>query len=171
MPLISCEISLDLTWSIKCVISSVVGITEFKITYTKLYVHIITLSTGDNVKLLKKYESCFKKTINWNKYHPKFKTFPQERYLNYLIDPSFQGVNWLFVLPFENKIDREVHTKCYLPTEEIKDYNVIIDGRNFVDQPIKNDFKTYCYIRKIATGQGDYYTTGYLVDYNYFKEH
>ena len=57
---------------------------------------------------------------------------------------------------------REVHTKCYLPIEEIKDYNIIIDWRNFFDN-----------IRKIETGQGDEYTTGccILLDYNYLKEH
>ena len=120
---------------------------------------------------MKQLKSCFKRTINWNKYHPKFKTFPQNRYLYYLIDPSFQGVNRRFVLPFENEIDKKVHTKYYLPTEEVKDYNIIIDERNFFDQPIKNDFKTYDNIRKIATGQGDDYTTGCLLDYNYFKEH
>ena len=59
-----------------------------------------------------------------------------------MIDPSFQWVNRLFVLLFENETDGEVHTKYYLPTEEIKDFNVIIDGRNLFDQPIKNDFKT-----------------------------
>ena len=64
----------------------------------------------------------------------------------------------------------EKYTKN-LPTREIKDYNVIIDGRNFFDQPIKNDFKTYDNIRKIATGQGDDYTTGCLLDCPYFKEH
>ena len=74
-------------------------------------------------------------------------------------------------LPFENETDTEVHTKYHLPTKEIKDYNVIIDEKNFFDQPIKNDFKTYDNIRKIATGQGDDYTTGCLLDYNYFKEH
>ena len=53
---------------------------------------------------------------------------------------------------------------------EIKDYNVMIEGRNFSDQPIKNDLKTYDNIRKIATGQGDDYTTGCLLDYPYFKK-
>ena len=120
---------------------------------------------------MKQLESGFKRTINWYKYHPKFKTFPQNRYFNYLIDPSFQAVNRLFVLPFENETDREVHTKYFLPLEEIKDYNVIIDERNFFDQPIKNDFKTYDNIRKISTGQGDDYITGCVLDYNYFKEH
>ena len=124
----------------------------------------MTLSTEDNVKLLKQLESGFKRTINWNKCHPKFKAFPQDRYLNYLIDPSFQGVNRLFLLPFKSETDRQVNTKYYLPTEKIKDHNVIIDGRNFFDQPTENDFKTYDNIGKIVTGQD-------LLDYNYFKKH
>ena len=47
----------------------------------------------------------------------------------------------------------------------------MIDGRNFFDQPIENDLKTYYNIRKIATGQGDDYTTGCLLDYTYFKKY
>ena len=124
-----------------------VEVTVFKITDTKLYVHAVTLSTEDNVKLLQQLESGFKRTITRNKYRPKFKKFPQNRCLNCLIDPSFQGVNRLFLLPFENETDREVHTKCYLPNEEIKGYNVIIDGKNFFAKPITNDFKTYDNIR------------------------
>ena len=58
----------------------------------------------------------------------------------------------------------------YLPKVEIKDYNIKIDGRNLFDQPINNDIKTYGNIRKIANDQGDDYTTGYLLDYPYFKE-
>ena len=112
---------VSITWSKKCVTSSTVGITDFEITDTKLYVLIATLLTEYNVKLLKQLESGFKKTINWNIYHPEFKTFPRNRYLNYLIDSSFQGVNRLFVLPFENEADKEVHTKYDLPTEELKD--------------------------------------------------
>ena len=139
MSLINCGISLDLTWSKKCVISTAVGKTEFTITDTKLYVPVLTLSTEDNVKLLKQLETILKEQlIGIN--HPNFKTIPQNRYLNYLTDPSFQGVNRLFVLPFENEIDREVLTRYYLPTEEIKDYNVMIDGRKIFDQAIRNDF-------------------------------
>ena len=74
MPSINCEISLNVTWSKKCVISSAVEKTEFKITDTKLYVPIVTLSTEDNVKLLKQLESVFKRTVNWNKYQPQLKT-------------------------------------------------------------------------------------------------
>ena len=70
-----------------------------------------------------------------------------------------------------NITDRELHTIDYLPNAEIKDYIVIIDGRNLFDQPIQNNLKTYDNISKIATGQGDDYTTGCLRDFNYFKEH
>ena len=71
---------------------------------------------------------------------------------------------------FEIKNGRTSHSEYYLPKVEIKDYSVKIDGKNFIDQPISNDIKTYENIRKIATGQGDDYTTACLLDYPYFKE-
>ena len=80
------------------------------ITETKLYVPVVTLSTQDNAKLLQQLKSGFKRTINWNKYESNIKTFAQNRYLNYLINPSFQGVNRLFVLSFENEDDRTSHS-------------------------------------------------------------
>ena len=86
------------------------------------------------------------------------------------MNPSFQGVNRLSVLSFENENDRTSHSTYYLPKVEIKDYNVMIDGRNFFDQPVNSMSKTYKNIRKIATGKGDDYTTGSLLDYPYFKE-
>ena len=86
--------------------------------------------------------------------------------LDYLIDPSFYGVNRRFLLSFESTADRTVHTKYYLPTVEIKDYNVMIDGQNFFDQPAKNNLRTYDNIKKVATGQDDDYTTSCLFDYN-----
>ena len=122
---------------------------------TKLYVTVVTLSTQDNAKLLQQLKSCFKRTINWNKYESNIKTFPQNRYLNHLINPSFQGVNRLFVLSFENEDDRTSHSTYYLPKVELKDYNVIIDGKKCFDQPINSMTKTYEDIRKIVTGQGD----------------
>ena len=82
MALINCEISVDLTQSKKYVISSAVGKTEFAVTDTKLYVPALTLSTVDNVKLLKQLESGFKRTVKWNKYQPKLEKLPQKRYLN-----------------------------------------------------------------------------------------
>ena len=86
------------------------------------------------------------------------------------INPSFQGVNRLFVLSSENENDRTSHSNYYLPKVQIKDYNVMTDGKNLFDQPINSVNKTYENIRKTATGQGDDNTTGCLLDYSYFKE-
>ena len=83
-----------------------------------------------------------------------------------MIDPSFQGVNRLFVLSFENENDRTVHTKYYLPTVENKDYTAMIDGKSFFDKQVKSSVRTYDNIRKIATSQEDDYTAGCLLDYN-----
>ena len=98
--------------------------------------------------------------INWNKCESSAKTYARNRYLNHLINPSFQGVNRLFVLSFENEDQRQSHSIYYLPKVEIKDYKVMIDDKNFFYQPINSMTKTYENIRKIATGQGDDYTTG-----------
>ena len=171
MPLINCEAELILTWSKNCVGTNSTGKRKFKTKETKLYIPVVTLSTQDNIKLLQQLKSNFKRKINWNKYESSIKTFAQNRYLNYLINPSFQGVNRLFVLSFENEDDRISHSTYYLPKVEIKDYNVMIDGRNFFDQPINSMNKTYENIRKIATGKGDDYTTGCLLDYPYFKDY
>ena len=100
MLLINCEVKLILTWSKDCVITNSTGEGKFAITETRLYVPVVTLSTEDNEKLLQQLQSGFKKTINWNKYESSTKTFAQNRYLNYLINPRFQGVNRLFVLAF-----------------------------------------------------------------------
>ena len=170
MPLINCEVNLILTWSKDCVITNSTGEGKFAITETKLYVPVVTLLTKDNAKLLQQLKSGFKKTVSWNKYESSIKTFAQNTYLNYLINPSFQGAKRLFVLSFENENDRTSHSTHYLPKVEIKDYNVTIDGRNFFDQPINSMSQTYENIRKIANGKGDDYKTGCLLDYPYFKE-
>ena len=87
-----------------------------------------------------------------------------------MVEPSFQGVNRLFVLAFENDTLRTSHTALYLPNIEIKNYNVMINGENFFDQPIKDNKLTYENIRKVAIGKGDNYTTGCLLDYPYFRD-
>ena len=92
------------------------------------------------------------------------------RYLNHLVDPSFQGVNRLFFLSFETEKGRTPHSNYCLPKVEIKDYNVMIAGKNIFDQTINNDYKTHENILKIATDKGDDYTTGCLLDYPFFKE-
>ena len=165
MPLINCEVNLELTWSGDCIITNSTGEGKFAITETKRYVPVVTLSTQDNAKLLQQLKSGFKRTIDWNKYESSVKSFAQNRDLNYLVNPSFQAVNRPFVLSFENENHRTSHSTYYLPKVEIKDYNVMIDGRNFFDQPIYSMTKTYETIRRIATGQGDHYTISCLLDY------
>ena len=124
----------------------------FAITDTKLYVPVVTLSTQDNEKLLEQLKSVFKRVINWNKYLSKTELLVQHPNLNLLIEPSFQGVNRLFVLAFENDTQRISHTGSYLPNVEIKNYNFMINGENFLDQPIKINKVTYENIRNISTG-------------------
>ena len=130
----------------------------------------MTLSRQENTKLLQQLKSGFKRVINWNKYLSKPKLLRINPNLNYLIEPSFQGVNRLFVLAFENDAQRTSHANYYLPNVEIKSYNIMINGENFFDQPIKNNRITYENIRKIATGQGDDYTTDFLLDNSYFMD-
>ena len=97
-----------MAWSKDCVITNSEDEGKFAITETKIYVPVVTLSTKDNAKLLQQLqlESGFKRTINWNKYESSPKTYAQNRYLNHLINPSFQGVNIIFVLSFENEDQR-----------------------------------------------------------------
>ena len=170
MPLINCEVNLILTWSSTCVTNNSNGAGTFAITNTKLYVHVVTLSTQENAKLLQQLKSGFKRTINWNKYLSKPELLAQNPNLNHLVEPSFQGINRFFVLAFEGVAQRIVHTGYYLPNVEIKYYNVMINGESFFDQPMKNNKVTYENIKKIATGQGDDYTTGCLLDYPYFMD-
>ena len=133
MPLINCEVNLILTWSEDCVISSATGENKFKTTDTKLYVPVVTLSIQDKTNLLQQLKSVFKRTINWNEYQTKESIEGQNKCLDFLIYPSFQGVKRSFVLRFENEGDRKVQTGYYLPKVEIKDYDVMVDGKIFFD--------------------------------------
>ena len=113
----------------------------FAITDTKLYVPVVTLLTQDNAKLLQQLKSGFKRVINWNKYLSKPELLAQNPRLNHFVEPSFQGVNRLFILAFENDTERTSAKGYYLPNVEIKDYNLMINGENFFDQAIKNNMK------------------------------
>ena len=171
--LINCEINLILTWSSTCVLIATNTPNQnatFEITDTKLYVPVVTLSTQENTKFFQQLKSGFKRVINWNKYLSKPELLAQNPNLNHLAEPNFQGINRLFVLAFENDDDRTSDEQYYLPTVEIKDYNIMINGENFFVQPIKNNKVTYENIRKIALGQGDDNTTGCFLDYPYLLD-
>ena len=138
MPLINCEVNLILTWSSTCVTTNSTGVGTFETTDTKLYVPVVTLSTQDNSKLLQQLKSGFKRTVSWKIYLSKPKLLTRNPNLNHLVEPSFQGVNRLLALAFENDAQRTSHSGYYLPNVEIKNYNVMINGENFFDLPIKN---------------------------------
>ena len=140
MLLFNCEINVVLTWSNRCfIIENLIAGQEptFTITGTKIYVPDVTLSTQDNAKLLEQLKSGFKRIINWNNYEPKVTVQEQSRYLDLLSNPSFQGVNRLFVSSFEKNGGRTSHTNYYLSLVKIKDYNLVTDELNFFDQPVK----------------------------------
>ena len=142
MSLINCEVNLILTWSSTCVLISTNIPNQhatFAITDTRLYVPVVTLSTQENTKFLQQLKSGFKRVINWNKYLSKPELLALNPNLNHLVEPSFQGVNRLFVLAFQNGDNITSDEQYYLPTVEIKDSNIMINGENFFDQPIKNN--------------------------------
>ena len=177
--MISFKIHLELNWTKNCIISSVAGATTFKITSTKFYVPLVTLSTKDNANLTKQLNEGFKKSAYCNEYKSKIETknLDANNVTRFPLDASFQGVNRLFVLAFDNtnngdnKVERNSHRKYFMLRVEITNYNVLIDGRNFYDQPISDQIKKYDEIRKIATGKRNDCTTGCLLDYQYFKNY
>ena len=104
---------------------------ELKITDTKLYVPLITLSSQDNATLLKQVESGFKRTIISIKYQSKKTNQVPNKYLHFLIDPNFQGLYRLFVLSIKHDDGWENYKQHYLPTVEMKYHNVMSDRTNF----------------------------------------
>ena len=185
IPLINCEITLILSWYKECVlvgrafrgppaaaanrINSPTS-AKFEITDCKLYVPVVTLSAENDNKLLEQLNSGFRRSIKWKKYMLQMSNQNKSNNLNYLIDTTFSNVNRLFVLTFENEDDRTSYYKYYVPSGEIKDYNVLIDGNAFFELPMKNIEETYEKIIQITDHSG-YYTRGDLLDYEYFKEH
>ena len=152
MPLISCEVSVELKWDKNCVITSQqIGINlnggntaaptggTLAINNCKLYVPIVTLSKDDEIKLLTNLKSGFIREIEWNKYRSQVSTEAINNNLNILIDPTFTNVNRLFVLAYQTADDRQSFSQFYLPRVMIKDCNVIIDKLAFFDLPIKTE--------------------------------
>ena len=148
----------------------------FKITDTKLYVLVVTLSKENDTKLLEKLKSGFKRTMKWNKYRSKMTIQPQNNNLNYLIDPTFTNVNRLFVLSFQRIVGENNTTKdhrgsfshYYVPHVKIKDFNVLFNGKSFFDLSVKNEEEAYEKI--IEMSKNNDCTTGNLLNFAYFKK-
>ena len=147
----------------------------FKLTDTKLYVPVVTLSKENEIKLLEKLKSGFKRIINWKKYRSKMSVHSNNNNLNYLIDPTFTNVNILFVLSFQRIEEDDIKKDCrepfshyYVRKVQIKDFNVLIDGKSFFDLPIKNEEEAYEKI--IDMSNNNDCMTGNLLDFAYYKE-
>ena len=175
MPLINCKIKLNLTWKKECVLSTDAGAAVCIINDTKLYIPVVNLSKEDNKDLIEQQNKGFQRSIFWNEYKTKEKDEDGNanvtKYIS--LDPSFQGVNRLFLMAYSreaNQPSRNGHQKYYLPRIDLKKY-VIIDGRNFYDNPIENNSEKYRELKKVMIGKGEDYTTGSLLDCNYFIKH
>ena len=144
----------------------------------KFHVPINTLSTKDNVNLTKQLTDEFKRSFYWNSYQTiPAKVLNQETNIYESLSASFQGVKRLFVLAYtiaggvaNNEAGIKSCRQYFLPRGEINNYNILIDRRNFYDQPINDLIKQYGEVRKVSTGRGDDYSTGCLLDYAYFKD-
>ena len=177
MPLINCKIKLNLTWKKEYVLSTDAGNAVFIINDTKLYVPVVTLSKEDNKGFIEQQNEGFQRSIYWNEYKTKEKDEDANanvvKYIS--LDPSFQSVNRLFLMAYSraaNQLGRNSQQKYYLSRRtDLKKYSVIIDGRNFYDNPIESDIEKHRELKKVMIGKGEDYTTGSLLDYNYFKEH
>ena len=119
-----------------------------------MHVPIATLSTKDNVNLTKQLNEGFKRSVYWNEYKSKIETknLDKGNITRFPLDASFQAVNRLFVLAFNNttqnvagnpinntanRVQRDSHRKYFFPRVNIPDYNALIDGKSFYDQPIQ----------------------------------
>ena len=149
MPLISCEVSLELKWDKNCVITSQqIGINldggnTAAPTGATLAINDCNISIDDEIKLLTNIKSGFTREIEWNKYRSQVSTEAINNNLNILIDPTFTNVNRLFVLAYHTADDRQSFSQFYLPRVMIKDYNVITDKLAFFDLPIKTEEEAY----------------------------
>ena len=157
-------------------LSTGAGEAVFTINDTKLCVPVVTLSKEDNKDFIEQQNKGFQRSIYWNEYKTKEINEDADanvfKYIN--LDPSFQGVNRLFVMAYNRangQPTRNGQRKYHLPRINLNKYNVIIDGRNFYDNPIESDIEKYRELKKVMIGKGEDYTAGSLLDYNYFDKH
>ena len=146
----------------------------FTIKDTKLYVPIVTLSTRDNQKLSKILSKVFERSIYCNEYKTKSENKITTNEYRQFLESNFEGVNRLFVLVYINRDDASKRFKAkmyYLPKGFIYSYHIIMNGKKLFGLPIHSDIKLYEEIRKLTSNQGEDYTTGCLLEYEYIKNH
>ena len=145
-----------------------------------MHVPVVTLSKQDNKDFIEQQNKGFQKSIYWNEYKTKELNATVDdndpansvRYIN--LDSSFQGVNRLFVMAYNSangQPTRNGQRKYCFPRIDLNKYNVIIERRNFYDNPIENNIEKYRELKKVMIGKGEDYTTGSLLDFNYCNKH
>ena len=180
MSLINRKIKLNLTWKKECELSTGAGEAVFIINDTKMYIPVVTLSKEDNKDFIEQQNKGLQRPIYWNEYktegESKYADANNFKYIS--LDPSFQGVNRLFVMAYnklvaanDDQFNKNSKRVYYLPNNDLNKYNVIIDGRNFYDNPIESDIEKYRELKKVMIGKEEDYTTGSLLDYDYFLKH
>ena len=145
-------------------LSADVGAAVFIINDTKLYIPVVTFSKEDNKDFIEEQNKGFQRSIYWNEYKTKEINENADanvfKYIN--LDPSFQGVNRIFVMAYNRangQPTRNGQQKYYLPRINLEKYNVI------------SDIEKYRELKKVMIGKGEDYTTGSLLDFNYFDKH
>ena len=176
LPLINTKLYIEINCTKHSIMSTADGVITLHIPKTELYVPAVTLNTANTKKVSSMLKEGFKRSVLWNEYKSKVQrvvsgtadqnTNPKR----IMLDSSFQGVNRLFVAGLDTNNNKNDHTKYFLPTTEIKDYNVLIDGRNFYDQNVNDKIARYNKLLKVTTGKGEDYTTGCLLDYQYYTK-
>ena len=142
---------------------------KFNITDCKLHVPVVTLQAEYQNLPYKHLKTGISMGFTWNKYRSQVINQTATNNLNFLVDPTFNNVNRLFVLAFPNEEDRGSFSKYYTPTVEIKDYNAIRDGEPFYEIPTKNKEEIYKAITELS--RSFLVRTGNEFNFQYFCEH
>ena len=150
MPLIYCKVELKLKWTKYCVLIKAVAdnshVNSDNITFAikdrKSYVPVVTLSARNYQKLSKRLSKGFERSVYWNEYKIKNENKSKTNEYRYLLESNFVVFNRSFVLVYENQdvnAKRFRTRRYYFPKDILKNCNVIINGKNFYDQPIDSD--------------------------------
>ena len=169
---------MELNWTKYSVLCNQNQNSIFQITKGELYIPVVTLNTENNNKLSELLSKGFERTVVWNEYKSKIErvTIPKNdnMFRRTNLDTSFQGVSKLFAAACEtndieiNTNTKESRKKYYLQRAEIKDYNILIDERNFYDQNVNSSIVRYNELLKMTTRISEDYSTGCLLDYDYY---
>ena len=175
LPLINTKLYMELNWTKYSVLCNQNQNSIFQITKDELYIPVVTLNTENNNKLSELLSKGFERTVVWNECKSKIETVNVAANDNNFkrTTLSFQGVSKLSAAYETNDIKRNANTeesrrRYYLPRGEIKDYNILIDGRNFYDQNVNSSIVRYNELLKMTTGRSEDYSTGCLLDYHYY---